>query len=285
MRAGGPSLLRCGRISYTNDLPVYAAFDAGAVDCPARLFAAVPTTLNRMLLGGELVVSPVSAFFLAHHTDDFVFLPGLGIGSRVAVRSIYCFSAVHPRQLAGTPVAVTTESSTGRNLFAAICAEFYGFTPSFEESADPFSAYRERGAPCLLIGDKAIDAVLTAQPADAHDVGSLWHDATGGKMIYALWAVRRSLARERNDDVAQLWNALRDAVQWGKRHRDLVIDAAQSTISRPAGFYQDYYQHIEVDADDQSWAGFKRFLGIAAKHGLLTSLPSIDRFERQAARV
>ena len=24
--------LRCGRIEYTNDLPIYAAFDAGAID-------------------------------------------------------------------------------------------------------------------------------------------------------------------------------------------------------------------------------------------------------------
>lgn len=276
--------LRCGRISYTNDLPVYAAFDDGAVACPANLFAAVPTILNRMLLAGELDVSPVSAFFLAQHAGEFAYLPQLGIGSRDAVRSIYCFSKRHPRELAGTPIAVTTESSTGRNLFATICAEFYGFMPVFEESADPFGAYRN-GRPCLLIGDKAIDGYLAADKADAHDVGALWHDATGCKMIYALWAVRRSVAHERNEAVARLWSALCDAVAWGKRNHDRVLAAAQSTIPRPDGFYREYYRTIEVQADEDSWAGFTRFLALARKHDLLPSIPAIDRFERHAAHV
>ncbi len=277
--------LRCGRISYTNDLPVYAAFDTGAIECPARLFSAVPTTLNRLLLAGELDVSPVSAFFLAQHADEFVYLPRLGIGSRVAVRSIYCISKSHPRELADTPIAVTTESSTGRNLFATICAEYYGFTPVFEESAEPFTAYREHGMPCLLIGDKAIDAYLAADKADAYDLGSLWHDATGRKMIYALWAVRRAVARERSDDAALLWDALLSAVEWGKQHRDTVIAAAQAAIARPENFYRDYYRAIEVDADELSWEGFRQFLTLAAKHRLLPSVPKIDRFERQTARV
>ena len=54
--------LRCGRIQYTNDLPIYAAFDAGAIEYPGTLHADVPARLNAMLLGGELDLSPISAF-------------------------------------------------------------------------------------------------------------------------------------------------------------------------------------------------------------------------------
>ena len=74
-------MIRCGRISYTNDLPVYAAFDAGAVDFPGTLVSGVPTELNAMLLAGALDVSPISSFFYAQHADALVLLPEICIGS------------------------------------------------------------------------------------------------------------------------------------------------------------------------------------------------------------
>lgn len=278
-------MLRCGRISYTNDLPIYAAFDAGAVACPAALVAGVPTMLNGMLLAGELDVSPISSFFCAQHAGEFLVLPDVCIGSRVAVRSIYCISKTPPRDLAGVPIAVTTESSTGTNLFATVCAEAYGFTPIYALSDDPFAGYRENGSPCLLIGDKAIDAFLAAGPADAYDVGALWHEATGQEMVYALWAVRREVAAARPDDVARLGTSLTDARAWASSHRELVIAAAQAAIARPEGFYADYYATLNFLFDEHAWVGLETFLRLAAKHGLLPSVPDLEVFRKVPARV
>jgi chorismate dehydratase len=273
-------VLRCGRISYANDLPIYAAFDAGVVECPATLYADVPAALNRMLLSGGLDVSPISSFFFAQHAGEFCALPRLGIGSRREVRSIYCISKTPPRRLKGVPIAVTTESSTGRNLFATICAEAYGFAPQFEDSAEPYAAYRDRGMPCLLIGDKAIDAFLSADKADAHDVGALWYEATGHHMLYALWAVRNDVAASRADDVRSLMDALLEAQTWGRHHPDRVIAAAEAAIMRPPGFYHDYYQAIEIGADPQGWYGLEMFFKLAAKHKLLPAVPKIAHFEK-----
>jgi chorismate dehydratase len=279
-----PDVLRCGRISYTNDLPIYAAFDAGAVECPATLIADVPSALNRMLLSGGLDVSPISSFFFAQHAGEFCALPGLGIGSRREVRSIYLISKTPPRQLEGVPIAVTMESSTGRNLFATICAEAYGFAPQFEDSTDPYAAYRDSGLPCLLIGDKAIDAFLSSgKAADAHDVGALWYEATGLHMLYALWAVRNDVAATRTEDVRSLMNALLDAQTWGGRHPDKVIAAAEGTIPRPPGFYRDYFQSIEIGADPQGWDGLEMFFKLAVKHKLLPAVPKIAHFEKLPA--
>jgi chorismate dehydratase len=55
-------MLRSGRIIYTNDLPIYTAFDEGAVRYPGALVADVPSNLNAMLLDGRLDLSPISAF-------------------------------------------------------------------------------------------------------------------------------------------------------------------------------------------------------------------------------
>ena len=109
--------LRCGRISYTNDLPLYAAFDEGVLAFPGELIEDVPTALNQALLEGRLDCGPISSAFYAKHPAEFVLLPGVCIGSRRQVLSICCVSQQHPRELAGQRIAATKESETGRILF------------------------------------------------------------------------------------------------------------------------------------------------------------------------
>jgi chorismate dehydratase len=269
-------VIRCGRISYTNDLPIYAAFDAGAVDFPGTLSAGVPTALNERLSGGDLDVSPISSFHFAKTADAFVLFPDVCIGAPREVRSIYCISRKPPAALAGVAIAATRESATGRNLFATICAERYGFTPDYVESDDPLAAYRAGGAPCLLIGDAAIDGFFAAEPGDAHDIGSLWHELTGLGMVYAVWAVRRDVATERPSEVDAVATALRLAKTWGAENIDEVIAAAQAVRARPEEFYSGYFRTLDFDFDEAARLGLTRFFELAVKHQLLDSVPRLE---------
>src|SRR5579862_821534 len=118
--------LRCGRIRYTNDLPIYAAFDAGAIEYPGTLHADVPSRLNAMLLSGELDLSPVSAFAWAANADELVLLPDLCIGARDEVVSVVLVSKMPPAQLDGIPIYVTGESASGKNLLRVLLERRYG---------------------------------------------------------------------------------------------------------------------------------------------------------------
>lgn len=261
--------VRCGRISFTNDLPVYAAFDLGALAFPGTLRGGVPTKLNRALFDGELDMSPVSSFYYAQHRAHLTLLPFVCIGSRREVRSIYCISAVAPRELAGVRIAVTRDSSTGRALFDTICREAYGFEAKYFEAGDPFESYRRKGDPCLVIGDMAIDAALAVPPEHAHDVGRLWYELTGAGMVYAVWAARNKFADKRPGDVAQVMTALRDSVRWSESHREQVIELAERVRPRPAGFYDAYYHALNYDFDDEARKGMMRFFALAATRGVL----------------
>jgi chorismate dehydratase len=269
-------VIRCGRISYTNDLPIYAAFDAGAVDFPGVLSAGVPTALNARLSSGDLDVSPISSFHFAKNADAFVLFPDVCIGARREVRSIYCISRKPPSDIAGVAIAATRESATGRNLFATICAERYGFTPSYVESDDPLAAYRADGAPCLLIGDSAIDGFFAAEAGDAYDVGSLWHELSGLGMVYAVWAVRRDVATNRPGEVEAVATALRRAKTWGAENMEDVIAAAQSVRERPEGFYSGYFRTLSFDFDEAARLGLTRFFELAVKHRLLDAVPRLE---------
>ncbi len=278
------SALRCGRISFTNDLPVYAAFDLGAMEFPGKLRAGVPTELNRALLDGELDLSPISSFHYIQHRARFTILPFVCIGSRREVRSIYCISTVPPAALAGVRIAVTRDSSTGRALFDTICRESYGFAAAYEDADDAFEAYRRSGAPCLLIGDAAIDAALSAPPEHAHDVGQMWYDLTGANMVYAVWAARNDVAESNPDGVARVMTALRDSVRWSEAHQDRVLELAQLARPRPLGFYEAYYRALTYDFDDEARRGMLRFFSMAAAHGVL-DLAAIAREPAPARKV
>jgi chorismate dehydratase len=276
--------LRCGRISYTNDLPVYTAFDVSAVEFPGELIAGVPADLNRSMLAGDLDCGPISSFFYAQHPGEFTLLPGVCIGSRREVRSIYCLSHVEPSELAGVPISITRESATGRALFEAICRTQCGFAPEYVESENPARDYRERGVPCVVIGDKAIDAYLF-DPKHAYDLGSLWHEFTGADMVYAVWAVRRDAAARKPQAAAAVAAALRAALDWGLEHLDATIAQAEGTIPRPAGFYADYYRALNFRFDASAQNGLRKFFGVCASCGLLPSAPDLAFLEEELERV
>lgn len=267
--------VRCGRISFTNDLPVYAAFDLGERTFPGVLRSGVPTELNRALLAGELDLSPVSSFFYAQHSRELALQPAFCIGSRKEVKSIVCVTATPMRDLGETIVAVTPDSATGRALLDVICRRSYGFAVRYREDGDPIAAYRHGGA-CLLIGDAAIDASLALPAEHVHDLGLLWHDMTGADMVYAVLAARAEWALENQADLALAIEALNDSLEWGTCHMADVVAQAQRTHPRPQGFYESYYRTLNYDFDQRAMDGLTMFMNIAAATGVLDEVASVE---------
>lgn len=268
-------MLRSGRIIYTNDLPIYTAFDRGAVRYPGALLADVPSNLNAMLLDGRLDLSPISAFHWAKHSGQFALLPELCIGARNEVWSVICVSRAPLEELGGTTIAVTRESASGRNLLRVLLERRYGVHATFVESDDPF-AEAAAGKPALLIGDRAIDAQQTFAPNLVHDLGKLWHEWTALDMVFAVWAVRRDVLSDHPAEVARALEALVAAQRWGAEHMDLVVAAAQSTRPRPAGYYAAYYDTLNFTFDARARLGLARYCAELVALDAIPALPSVE---------
>jgi len=85
-------MLRVGHISYANCTPIFYALRQYH-DCSNYIFIkGVPSELNRLLLRGEVDISPSSSIELARHPDLYYFLPDLSISSFGKVGSIILFS-------------------------------------------------------------------------------------------------------------------------------------------------------------------------------------------------
>ena len=266
--------LRSGRIVYTNDLPIYAAFDCGAVDYPGSLRDDVPAGLNAMLLDGRLDLSPVSAFHWARHADRLALLPELCIAARTDVWSVLCVSDRPLSELGGVPIAVTKESASGRTLLRILLERRYGLRAVFVESDDPY-AVAAGGGPALLIGDRAIDARLAFPSRVVHDLGTEWHAWTGLDMVFAVWAVRRDALARGPEIVAEALEALVRSRAWGMANMDRVVAAAQRAHTRPAGFYEAYYETLNFAFDEAARAGLARFVEEAYALGALPSIPLV----------
>jgi len=278
-------LTRCGRISYTNDLPVYTAIDEDVIMFPGLMISDVPARLNQALLEGRLDVSPISSAFYAEHADELVLLPDVCIGAQGKVHSICCVSRLEPKELAGRTVAMTKESATGRALFRLICLRYYGFDPVTVDSDDPFAQYQSDGTPCLLIGDNAIDAAEQAPLRSIHDLGELWQAFTGSGMVYAVWAARKDYARRAPAQVLSVATALRDSLSWGLENIGAVIARAQAVKPRAAGFYEEYYQALHFRFDDTARTALESFLLAAHEMGVLDRLSALQFFDGVAQHV
>jgi chorismate dehydratase len=266
-------MLRGGRIIYTNDLPIYAAFDAGAIVYPGSLYADVPSRLNAMLVGGELDLSPISAVEWARHCDELVLLPDLCIGARDRVISVVLVSATPPALLDGAVVYVTGESATGRSLLRVILERRYGVAPTYVVEANPLERAR-RGDPTLLIGDAAIDAIEAFPAQRVYDLGKLWHEWTGEQTVFAVWAARRSAYERDPEGIRACMHALTDAYTWSRANMESVVAAAQRHVPREAGFYESYFGNLNFTFHSAAQNGLAAFCRELFAVGAIVTIPS-----------
>lgn len=265
--------LRCGRIRYTNDLPIYAAFDAGAMALPGVLVADVPSRLNEMLLQGELDLSPVSAFTWAEHYDELVLLPDLCIGARDEVVSVVLLSRAPPAELDGARIYVSEESASARNLLRILLERRYGVRPCYINASNPLERAMG-GEAALVIGDSAIDATEQFPAQQCYDLGHLWHEWTGQHTVFAVWAARRDVYARDPDAVRACMHALTDAYTWSRAHMDDVVARAQATIPRPSGFYETYYGKLNFTFHSAAQSGLSAYCRELHALDAIDALPS-----------
>ena len=265
--------LRCGRIIYTNDLPIYAAFDAGVIHYPGSLHADVPANLNAMLLSGELDLSPISAFAWAKHSDELVLLPDLCIGARDEVVSVVLVSQTPPALLDGVRIALTGESASGRNLLRVVLERRYGVQPHYAESANPLEE-AAAGEPALLIGDSAIDALERFPREHVYDLGTLWHEWTRAQTVFAVWAARRDAYERDAEAIRECMHALTDAYTWSRSHMEEVIAEAHRQHPRSNGFYERYYGKLNFTFHSAAQAGLGAYCRELHAIGAIERVPS-----------
>ena len=187
-----------------------------------------------MLLGGELDLSPISAFTWAANADELVLLPDLCIGARDDVVSVVLVSATPPALLDGARIYVTEESASGRNLLRVILERRYGVRPRLRRRAAIRSSARSRANRRCSSATRRSTRIERFPAERVYDLGTLWHEWTRRQTVFAVWAARRDATSAIPMRVRACMHALTDAYTWSRSHA-ADGDRAGAARDRAAG--------------------------------------------------
>jgi chorismate dehydratase len=253
-------VIRLGRISYVNMAPVFFRLEHEVEEVTG-----VPTELNRLLVGGEIDVAPISSIEYARHASSLQLLPRLCVSSEGAVDSIQLVTRMPLGRVRS--VAVTPESATSVVLTKVLL-------PQAEHV--PLG---ERADATLLIGDAALKSAFE-DPTPHHDLGRLWLERTGLPMVFAVWAAPEPPAAGLRD----LEHALVASVRMARAEPEQLAHEASARYGYPPGFLARYFEKLRYSFGPRERAGLYTFLEMARDVGELDHVPEL-RFVKDEVRI
>ena len=237
---------RVGSVSYLNAVPLTRGLEE-------EVIFATPSELAGMLRRDQLdaaLVSVVEVLF----NNRYDILDGIAIASLGEVKSVLL---AHRRPLEqAREIYCDAASLTSVELARVLLAE-RGIKPEFKTL--PNYDFERLPDYALLIGDRALDLLLSPHAHELWDLGAAWYEQMKLPFVYAVWALRRGI------DNALLRRRLREA-------RDFGLDTLDSIIRNRTDYTQEFRQdylswhiHFHLGADEKR--GLVKFIELLRKHG------------------
>lgn len=266
--------LRLGAVPYLNGVPLLHGLDSDPLfeivrDRPARLAS--------RLQAGEVDVALIPVAEYDDRTQ--VIVPGMGIVSRGAVRSVRLFLGRPLRDV--RRVALDVSSRSSRALVQLILRERLPAPPEYIDRPPDVAAMLEEADAALLIGDAAL---YSEAGIATLDLGEEWLRLSGRPFVYAFWAGREGCLECHH--VARLTAALASGLAvlpaLARRHAEQAGGDPQ-LVERRARINESYLrENVDYRLDEAALAGLAEFYARAAAAGILTRAPE-PRFVSHAA--
>ncbi len=269
---------RLGHINFINCLPLDWGLTEGGQGTGLEVRPAVPSALNRLVVAGDLDISPVSSIIYAQNADKLLLLPGLSISAPGALQSIVVVARKPLAELAGRPVALTAKSATSHGLLKIILKKAYGVEPVY--SVSPLSLAEgvlESADAALYIGDDALFAYHNRQEGLLYyDLGNEWRKLTGGAMVYALWVVNRGFAARRPDQLQLIYDKVRAGFAYGLAHLEAAAAARAGRTPLTAAQVVHYIGLLDYRLDEPQCRALTNYYRLAAELRLIPSVPTLQ---------
>lgn len=241
---------RMGKISYINASPVFYGLDHGLLPDWLEMVPDVPSVLNRKLITGDIKLSPISAAFYAMHHKELLLLPDLSISCNGPVLSVILASNYPIEELDGKKVLFSAESASAASFLKMIFME-KNITPEYTvgDVTQVQSISPDTDA-VLVIGDTALTYPWQDKFSFWIDLGQLWYEMKQLPFVFAVWAVRRSFARDHRKTVEKIHQLLLDSKTEGEKHMAQIINAGHKKLRIDTDTVKRYYSLLYCDMDD-----------------------------------
>src|SRR5262245_5296614 len=181
----GQEPVRLGAVGYLNARPLTWALDRASGRWRVRYD--LPAVCARLLYDNEVDLGLVPSIEYLR-SDDYRFVPGVGLGSRGPVASVALFTRVPIEDI--RHIALDTSSRTSVTLIRVLCQRRYRIAPEFVPYGPDLAAMVRDYDAGLLIGDPALEADAAALGVTKIDLGEEWPDMTRLPFVYAAWTGR-----------------------------------------------------------------------------------------------
>ncbi|MBT3362066.1 MAG: menaquinone biosynthesis protein [Chloroflexi bacterium] len=260
--------MKLGYIDYLNCYPFYYhMFEHQSID-GVDIVAGYPTDLNRMMISGQLDMSPISAATCAQLGDDVVLLPDFCLSSEGYVGSVVLRSKVPIEDLDGRIVGVSSASHTSVVLLKILLEYYYDVKPVYFKT-DPNPELDGMDA-VLLIGNDAM--IESREPVSySYDLGELWLRKTGFPVVFAVFAVRKSSIKAHSLQINAVINTYHESLRCLDVEPHNVISSVKQRYPGIVYDISDYYRTLQFQFTNELKNALNYYLDMAAKLGLLDS--------------
>jgi chorismate dehydratase len=178
-------VIRIGAVGYLNARPLTWALDRAPDRWRVRYD--LPSVCARLLYDGEVDLGLVPSIEYLR-SEEYRFVPGVGIGSSGPVASVALFTRRAVEDI--RHIALDTSSRTSVALIRVLCQQRYRIAPEFVPHGPDLAAMVRDYDAGLLIGDPALEADPASLGATKIDLGAEWTAMTGLPFLYAAWTGR-----------------------------------------------------------------------------------------------
>lgn len=213
--------LKLGKISYINSIPLFCAYSQNfetVEDCPARL--------NELAEKRELDVSLISRWIYPSIEKDYAVIPEICIGGDGEIMSVELFTKRPIESLKGGTLFITAETGTSSKAFGYLIARKYGLDLLSLERAS-----FETADAVLLIGNSAL-AFSNPEYQYKYDLGEMWKEVVGNKMIYAIAVARRDVFDSAKSAVVEYFN---ESLSFFEQNKESQIERISKLFEESQG--------------------------------------------------
>lgn len=250
--------VRLGMVNYINTAPIYEPWKRRGALPGCYVLEAPPATLNHFLAKGELDLGFVSCFEYAMRPQEYRILPDLSISANGPVGSVFLFSKLPVKDLAGQRILLTSQSETSVALTRIVLEEFNKLEVSYfsgevnTENIDNCSAL-------LAIGDDALRIAENNEFAVQLDLGEVWMQETGLPFVFAVCAVREDFCRRHPEKLEEVYGHLLSCREEGLQRMDEICKVAARRIPMDVEDCRNYLQGIEYDLGPRKIEALEKF--------------------------
>jgi predicted solute-binding protein len=247
-------LPRVCAVSFLNTVPLAYGMARGPQREAVELTFAVPSVCAERVGAGIADVGLVPV--IEAQRRGLTAVPGLGIASRGAVRSILLVSRVPFGRV--RTLAADSNSRTSVMLARIALARWFGTEPAVVPHAPDLASMLAIADAALLIGDAALAVDPDSLGLPYLDLGQTWFDRTGLPFVFAMWAGPAARI------TPALGATLRGSLSCGLSALDLIVDEESARRAMPRAMVDHYLRHnIVFEHGDAERAGLDLYLRYA----------------------